>query len=145
MKNKQIVAVVLIALMLGGCASTDQIADDFVDYAYELAQDNDVYVETIKSTKMPGYSCTYNQAFSNFFAYPKWKHFTSDTGDEVVEFTGECEYDGQQVKALIQFTITNEYDNYIEWEASYLSFNNVSQNILMLGALLEKTAEEYQS
>lgn len=123
----------------------EEAADKIIQYAYELetGESPDPYIESIKSANMTGYDFTYNQAFSNFFANPKWSHFTSDDGFEVIEFTGNCEYDNQQVKALIQFKITKEIDDYVEWEINYLSFNNVSQNIIMLSALLQKTAEEY--
>lgn len=145
-KTKFLLSILLPMLILSsGCAVSDQVASDIVDNAYELIQEDDVYVEAIKSATMQGYGCTYGQAFSHFFAYPKWKHFTSDTGYEIVEFTGDCLYDEQTVKALIQFTITNQNGNYIEWEATYLSFNNVTQNLLMLSELLDTAAREYAS
>lgn len=89
MKVKYIVIMAAILSMLSGCAVTDQMFDNAADYAYDLAQSDDSYVKTIKSAKMLGYNFTYEKAFSNFFAHPKWKHFTSDDGVEVVEFTGD--------------------------------------------------------
>ena len=94
---------------------------------------------------MLGYNFTDEKAFSNFFAHPKWKHFTSDDGVEVVEFTGDCTYDDQEVRALIQFQITDESNGYISWEATYLSLNNVSQSLLMLDGLFEKITEDMRS
>ena len=142
---KYIVIMVAMLSMLSGCAVTDQMFDNAADYAYDLAQSDDSYVKTIKSAKMLGYNFTYEKAFSNFFAHPKWKHFTSDDGVEVVEFTGDCTYDDQEVRALIQFQITDESNGYISWEATYLSLNNVSQPLLMLDGLFEKITEDMRS
>lgn len=125
----------------------EEIADNVLNYfqktKYGVELDRYPYVETIKSAKMPGYSCTYNQAFSYFFGNPKWRHFTSNEGFEVVEFTGDCEYYNQPVKALIQFKITSKDNNYMTWKTHYLSFNNVRQDLFVLSGLLEKAAKEY--
>lgn len=125
MKKTFLIFSLILTLMLGGCSSTDK------------------YVATIQNTTMNGSSHTYEEVFNNFFANPTWEHFTSTDEQEVVEFTGKCIYDNQEVEATIQFVITNETDDYLEWEASYLSFNDVSQSLLMLGALFETAIQEY--
>ena len=127
---KRILIMVLAVLMLfTGCT--------------ELIEDTDVYVATIKSAYMNGTSYTYDEVFSNFFSFPIWTHFTSSDGQEVVEFKGNCTYDNEPVRAKIQFVITYETEESISWEASYLSFNNVNQPLIMLAALMEKAIEEY--
>ena len=143
---KKILLLVMIGVMLlSGCSAVDSVSDDIVDQVTNVVQSTDKYVMTIQNANMNGTTYTYKDAFSNFFAYPTWKHFTSDDGREVVEFTGECTYDNQNVKALIQFVITNETEDYLEWETTYLSFNNVSQPLIMLSALLDKVVEEYDN
>jgi hypothetical protein len=103
-----------------------------------LIEDTDVYVATITNAYMNGTSYTYDEVFSNFFSFPIWTHFTSSDGQEVVEFKGNCTYDNEPVRAKIQFVITYETEESISWEASYLSFNNVNQPLIMLAALMEK-------
>ncbi len=143
---KKILASVMIGVMLlSGCSVIDSISNEIVDQVSNVVQSTDKYVVTIQNANMNGTTHTYKDVFDNFFAYPTWKHFTSDDGQEVVEFTGECTYDNQNVKALIQFAITNENGDYLEWETRYLSFNNVSQPLIMLAALLEKAVLEYEN
>lgn len=82
---------------------------------------------------------TYEQAFSNFFAQPQWKYFKSDDQQNVVEFTGDCTYQDVPVKARIQFVVDEKAGTF---ETTYLAFNEVPQNRLVLSALLEKTFTE---
>ena len=82
---------------------------------------------------------TYEQAFSNFFAQPQWKYFKSDDQQNVVEFTGDCTYQDVPVKARIQFVVDEKAGTF---ETTYLAFNAVPQNRLVLSALLEKTFTE---
>lgn len=136
--------MLLIVFSLCGCTSLDFVINDVVDQTSNIIQKDDAYVTAVQNAVITGYSCTYNEAFNSFFAYPAWKHFTSDGNKEVVEFTGSCTYDNATVKAKIQFLITSEQENYVQFEASYLSFNDVSQNLLMLSTLIEKAVYAYQ-
>ena len=143
MKKIFLTVVLIASLILSGCSAVDSLSDDIYDQVSNVTQSTNKYIMTIQSAKMNGSSHTYKEVFDNFFSYPTWKHFTSTEGQEVVEFTGKCMYDNQNVKAKIQFVITNETADYLEWEASYLSFNDVSQSLLMLGALFEAAIQEY--
>lgn len=100
------------------------------------------YIETIKSMKIPGYGCTFSKAFSSFFSLPKWEHFTSSKGNEIIQFTGGCAYGGQDVEALVQFMVTDEYGDYIEAEVTHLTLDGVPQNDVMIAMLLATVAEE---
>lgn len=51
---------------------------------------------------------TYEDAFTSFFATPRWKYFESEDGQDVVEFTGDCTYQDVPVKARIQFVVDEE-------------------------------------
>jgi len=76
---------------------------------------------------------TYDEAFSNFFGSPRWSHFESDDGLQVVQFTGDMEYGGSPVNALIQFIVDMESGTF---DATFLSFNEVPQTQLMLLTLI---------
>lgn len=80
-----------------------------------------------------------SKPFPNFFAQPQWKHFKSDDQQNVVEFTGDCTYQDVPVKARIQFVVDEKAGTF---ETTYLAFNEVPQNRLVLSALLEKTFTE---
>lgn len=53
---------------------------------------------------------TYDEAYSYFFADPKWDYFISDKGEEVVEFKGECTYYEQPAKVCVQFVLDNDFN-----------------------------------
>lgn len=137
---------VVVAVMSSGCGT-----DDVLDQAANIAQAEDEHVLGVKggtSTAYPGK--TFGEAFDSFFTAPTWKYFvgtkegTDEDGDGkpdsteenvgVVEFTGYCTYQDVEVKALVQFTLSGDGETF---EASYLSFNEVPQNMLMLSALME--------
>lgn len=82
---------------------------------------------------------TYGEAFDAFFASPQWEFFVSDEDEKVVEFTGDCTYLDAPVTACIQFII-NETDN--TFEATWLDFNGVPQNTLILNALITKAFDK---
>ncbi|MDO4562882.1 MAG: hypothetical protein Q4C12_03510 [Clostridia bacterium] len=144
--NKKFITFIslLLVFSLCGCSSLDAVTNDVIDQTSNIIQQEDEYVVAVQNAVVTGHSCTYKEAFDSFFAYPTWKHFTSDENKDVVEFTGSCTYDNANVKAKIQFLITSEQENYIQFEASYLSFNDVSQNLLMLSALIEKAVCQCQ-
>lgn len=109
------------------------------------------YVASVKNGSPFAYpDKTYGEAFENFFGSPKWRYFlgtkegldnnndgVSDSTEgnvDIVEFTGYCTYQDVEVKALIQFTLSREDDTF---EATYLSFNEIPQNYLMLTNLID--------
>lgn len=141
-KIATILVILLCIIVFSACSSINSIIGDVTDQTYNVVQSDDKYINAVKTANMNECNCTYGDAFNSFFAHNTWKHFTSDTGTEVVEFTGECMYDNQDVKAKIQFQITDKSDDYITFDATYLSFNDVSQDLLTLGVLLQKVAEE---
>lgn len=146
---KKLVCILLtitMAVTLSACG-----ADDITDQIANVVQEEDEHVLSVKNGTPNAYpGKKYGETFDNFFASPTWKYFVGtkegedEDGDgnpdyteenvEIVEFTGYCTYQEVEVKALIQFTL-NEEDG--TFEASYLSFNDVPQNMLMLSALLE--------
>ena len=96
---------------------------------------NDENVQFVKGGAPNRYpDKTYGEAFEDFFGNPKWKSFSTDTGVEVVEFTGNCLFDNTEVEALIQFTLDKEAGTF---SVTYLSLNDISQNNLMITSMLE--------
>lgn len=81
---------------------------------------------------------TYGEAFDAFFDSPSWTYFegTDDYGEsqDIVEFTGKCIYQDVEVEVCLQFILDMDNGSF---ETSYLSFNDVPQNILMLAGLME--------
>ena len=137
--------------LLTGCGS-----GDIEDQVYNVVQSEDTHILGVKDGMPNAYpGKTYGEAFGNFFGSPTWKYFvgTKEGADEdgdgkpdyteenvdIVEFTGYCTYRDVEVKALIQFTLSKENDTF---EATYLSFNDVPQNMFMLAALLEAAFTE---
>lgn len=121
----------------------EELTDDAIEYMYEKETGYDRYIETIKSMNIPGYSITFGEAFSGFFSNPKWEHFTSEKGNEIIQFTGGCTYSGRNVEVLIAFTVTDEYGDYIEAEISHLTIDGSSQNDVVISMLLGAIAEDY--
>ncbi len=143
---KKIVCIITIfaLVLLSGCGSD---SEDLTNQAKSIAQADNEYVLSVKGGSPKAYpDITYEEAFESFFGSPTWTYFQGtreedDTQYDVVEFTGDCVYADVEVKALIQFTIDEEQGTF---EATYLSFNDVPQTDVVLGALLEKVFTEYQ-
>lgn len=137
--------------------TTKDVVREVVDQTANIRDSEDEHVLSVKGGHPESYpNATYGKAFEDFFAYPTWKYFkgTKEGSDEdgdgkpdteeenvdIVEFTGYCTYQDVEVKALIQFTLND--DN--TFTATYLSYNDVPQNNLMLWGLLEKVFEDYE-
>ncbi len=60
---------------------------------------------------------------------------------EVVEFTGKCMYDNQEVKAVMQYTISDDEKSF---ELTYFAFNKIAQNLFVYSALFDNAFESYQ-
>lgn len=123
---------------------------DWSDDPYEVYDDDDAsldndyvaedkYIEIVKNGYNENYpDVTYETAFSAFFDTPRWSYFKSDDELDVVEFTGDCTYRDTSVKARIQFTV--DKDNGI-FEAVYLAFNEVPQDMFTMVALFTEVFE----
>lgn len=171
MKKKLFYLVVFVTLagsFLTGCTeqelkeatdAVESVAKEALDQAENLSDSQDSHVLAVKNGHPQDYpDKSYGDAFDAFFSYPTWKYFkgTKEGPDEdgdgkpdykeeeadIVEFTGHCTYLDSEVKALIQFTLSKENDTF---EATYLSFNDVSQNMLMLYGILEAAFSDGES
>ena len=141
-----LVAVVAAALLLFNRIGGDG-TNGLVDRVMDITQINEEHVRAVKYGNPRNYpDITYAEAFENFFGSPTWKYFrgsAEDSSEEynVVEFTGTCMYQNSEVKARLQFTLSESEETF---EATYLSFNDVPQSRLVMLALLDKTFSEYQ-
>lgn len=111
----------MLVMAISGCSSEDK------------------HVSVVKNGHFTNYpSVTIGTAFEQFFGNPQWKHFKSDKGEEVVEFTGKCRYSDVEVNAKMQFLFSDDKS----FEAKFLSFNDVPQNMLMMAGLISKVFEK---
>lgn len=135
-KFRKLPFIVILAFLLfcfWGFFQTDPAAEDKVT---SFIQQENPYVNMVKggtNSRFP--DLTYEDAFQAFFANPTWTYFASETGEDVVEFTGDCTYQDISVKARLQFILDEEGGTF---ESGALSFNEVPQNQLITSALLEK-------
>lgn len=100
----------------------------------------DPYVRMVKEATHSSYGIEYGKAFDRFFSSPSWRSFDSTSGQKVVEFTGRFTYSGSPATAKIQFVLDIQGGTFT---AYYLSINDVSQNKLMLSAMIQKVFESY--
>ncbi len=104
--------------------------------------ENDKFVSMVKTGHPTSYpDITYGEAFGEFFAKPKWRHFTGEKGQEVVEFNGDCTYSDANVTMLFQFIVEEDEDTF---SIEYFDMNGVPQETYKLYVVLEKVFEEYE-
>lgn len=121
-----LLAVLLtICFLVSGCGVT-----------YNESNENIQFVKRGTNSAYP--DITYGKAFDAFFSNPTWGYFVADTGEDVVEFTGNCFYDNVEVEALIQFTLDKDAGTF---EVNYVSLNDVTQSQYMVEVLLEAIFE----
>lgn len=134
----------LMVVILIFCAACSQSAmqgtvKEIGDTIANISDSDNKYVRMVKGgyrTNNP--DLTFDDAFSAFFATPRWRYFKGDEEQDVVEFTGDCMYRDVRVRALIQFVVDEENGTF---EEVYLSFNEVPQDLLTLRAIIEKAFE----
>lgn len=63
---------------------------------------------------------TFEEAYETFFANPDWRYFVADDEEEseIVEFVGDCTYDGEDAEVYIQFLLYDETDD-LDFELYY--------------------------
>lgn len=121
-----------------GCEEATKTAEKVVEdvegkVQSELTKDNEILLSVKNGTLMDHPDIKIDDAFTNFFSSPTWKYFQAETGEDVVEFTGYCEYAGKEVKAKLQFLVEEGKETF---EIGALEFNEVPQNELMKVGLL---------
>lgn len=101
------------------------------------------YVELVKTGSPLSYpDITYGEAFDSFFSDPTWTYFEFTDEKDVVEFSGGCTYQGNEVTATIQFILDVEEGTF---SAEYFDMNNVPQTDLATAAIITTVFEDYQN
>lgn len=131
-----VICVIINSFFLIGCDGKD-----VEDNVRNIVDATDEHVQGVKN----GYpeavpNITYGEAFENFFSNPTWKYFESTDGEDVVEFTGKCQYQEKEVKARLQFILDKDGESF---EQGALEFNDVPQNDIITSALIYKAFKEY--
>lgn len=135
-------SILLSAILLAAGCSKDDVdeavnkADKKVKEEVAVATTKDhEYVQQIKTAKLPGYeNMMIEEAFHKFFKNPKWKYFVSEDHEDLVEFTGNCVYQEQEVKAKIQFVLNKEDQTF---KLKAMALNDIAQNELITAAMLQ--------
>ncbi|MEK4931599.1 hypothetical protein [Bacillus sp. FSL M7-1345] len=139
---KKVMGSILLSatLLATGCSSDD--VDEAVNKADKKVKEEVAvattkgheYVQQIKTAKLPGYEkMAIEEAFHKFFKNPKWKYFVSEDHEDLVEFTGNCVYQEQEVKAKIQFVLNKEDQTF---KLKAMALNDIAQNELTTAAML---------
>lgn len=126
----------LCVLCFAGCDKKD--VEDNVRNVTDAVDEHVIGVKNGYPEAVP--EITYGDAFERFFANPTWKYFESTDGKDVVEFTGRCTYMDQEVKARLQFILSDDGKTF---EQGAMSFNDVPQSALITSALIYKAFATY--
>lgn len=130
--------MVVVLAVCSACsnASLKNAGEEVKDSVASAMDSDNKYVLMVKNGyKKDNPALSYDKAFSAFFGTPRWKYIKGKDGQNVVEFTGDCTYQDAAVKARLQFVVDEKNGSF---EATYLAFNEVPQNRLILAALIEK-------
>lgn len=120
----------------------DYSGQDIEDQIGNILQQEDEHVQMVKNGYPEMYpDLKYGEVFEAFFSNPTWTYFHAETGEDVVEFTGNCIYRDQEVKARLQFILDMENNTF---QAGALSFNDVPQTELITSALISTAFQSYQ-
>lgn len=136
MTKKIVVVLLCMTLAVTGCsvASLENAGKEVQDTLGDLTDSNNKYVLMVKGGHNENYpDLTYEQAFSNFFQTPRWRYFTSDDGQDVVEFTGDCTFRDVPAKARMQFVVDEEEGTF---QISYFALNELPQDMITWGLLM---------
>lgn len=109
---------------------------------YQLEKEGRPYVNFVKEGHPNSYpGITYEEAFHSFFSNPQWYYFEAETGEDVVEFTGNCLYYEKEVEVMVQFVL--DYKNNT-FEIYAFELNDIPQSRLEIWALVDRVFEDYQ-
>ena len=133
--------ITIMTILSTSCSDSavQSVGKELEDSIANISDSDNKYVLMVKNGyRVDNPELTYDKAFTNFFATPRWKYFKSDDDLDVVEFTGDCTYRDVAVKARIQFVVDEESGTF---EAVNLAFNEVPQDMFTLAALIGKAFE----
>ena len=87
------------------------------------------YIESVKKGHPNLYpSISFEDAFNKFYSNPKWGYYKSTTGNNIVTFSGKCNYDNKPVTIEMRYVLNS--DNTFQLAGGTL--NGEEQNLLFL-------------
>lgn len=97
------------------------------------------YISMVKGGHPDGYpEKTYESAFNDFFAKPKWKYFKAESGADIVQFDGECTYNEKPAHLAMQFDVNASARTFYVYA---VELDGEPQNKLVIAMLLAKIFE----
>ena len=141
---KRFLCLLLVSglMLLPACGEQEQDTVMEGQLAME-SEDDEEHVVAVKNGSPADYpDCTYGDAFANYFGSPTWNYFQSKKGKDIVQFTGRCTYEEEEVLAKLQFILDMDAGTF---ETGGLSFNGKEQENSVIKDLMDKVFKEYQS
>lgn len=134
-KGSIFIIIWILLVLVTGCGNSE-----LKDSVKGMKDRNEGHVKIVKNGSFERYpNIKISEAFDTFFGNPQWTYFKAKSGEDVVEFSGNCMYQDVEVRAKMQFILNQ--DN--SFQAGALSLNDVPQVVFMRGGLIEKVYEEY--
>lgn len=131
MKVLMATALTLVALTTSSCGGGTNAIADLINNEPNVALVRDGSVQACPNA-------TLGEMADAFFGNPSWSEFEADTGETVVELTGEMSMSGQPATALLQFTVDAANGSF---DTEYLSIDGEGQSLLVTGVLLRKMCD----
>ncbi|MCI8377958.1 MAG: hypothetical protein HFH72_05475 [Lachnospiraceae bacterium] len=134
----------LSVVVVGKPDNGDNRDDNYNNYNYSSMD----YINFVKQSVGKGYGfgygdeITYGEAFSYFFTNPTWDYFKASDGNDVVEFTGGCLKDGEDMIVCMQFIVDMKNKKY---QINWLDFDGEEQNDADLDNLLATVFSAYDA
>lgn len=101
------------------------------------------YIRMVKESTPQLYpDITYGQAFEAFFENGRWIYFQSEDKQDIVEFSGNCTYDGEKAEIRIQFQVWYDEGTY---QLYTMGINDEPQSELVQAFLLAEIFESYNA
>ena len=141
MKKVLTVIIVTASMILALCSCTaEQAAQTAIDTLNSVSTSDSPEVMSVKGGYLSGYSTevTVGDALDGFLSTPMWQYFQAESGEKIVQCTGGCTYQEQNVEVKIQFQL-NDDDTF---ELYTMAINDLPQNAFMIAAFFEKVYEE---
>ena len=105
--RKLIAKIFLVILVLAAAGSFFLALVPFNKYV-ACVRGSTGQMHDIETKEATSQAVEIGDSFDKYFKNPKWHHLESGNWRHIVEFNGECDYDGKPAKAKIQFIISQE-------------------------------------
>lgn len=138
-RKNNLLLVLLFSVILAGCKD---VALSDMKTANEIGTEED-FVHFVQEHIMKDYpDKTVKVAFAEYFSYPHWDYFETETGEHIVEFSGYSTYEEEEVLVQVQFVVDRNLENF---KIGTLKFNDIPQNEATRLQLLANIYENHVS